>query len=55
MTVLEEFASRALAGLLSAGFGVDQAVPRAIEAAEKLQEAMTRKYWPAPQDGGLDV
>lgn len=55
MSVIEEFASRALAGLLSAGLGVDQAVPRAIEAAEKLQEAMTRKYWPRPIDGGVDA
>lgn len=55
MTALEEFASRALAGLLSAGWGVDQAVPKAIEAAEKLQEATTRKYWPKPMDSGIDV
>lgn len=55
MTMIQEFASRALAGLLSAGYSNEVAVKRAIEAAEALQDAMTRRYWPQPMDDGLDV
>ena len=55
MTTFERYAASALAGLLSAGYSNEVAVKRAIEAAEALQDAMTRRYWPQPIDDGLDV
>ena len=55
MNTIEHFAAAALSGLLSAGYSNEAAVKRALEAAEALQEAMTKRYWPQPMDSGADV